>query len=43
MKQKRLFVLMSIFLLVALAGLLAFQQPALAAEKIVQFNNPGCQ
>jgi hypothetical protein len=43
MKQKRLFVLMFIFLLGGLVGLFTLQQPALAAEKIVQFNNPGCQ
>jgi hypothetical protein len=43
MRQKRLFVLMSILLLGGLVGLFAFQQPAIAAEKIVQFENPGCQ
>jgi hypothetical protein len=43
MKQKRLFVLMFVLLLGGLAGLLAFQQPALAADRTVRFENPGCQ
>jgi hypothetical protein len=43
MKQKRLFVVMSILLLGGLVGLFAFQQSAIAATKIVQFTNPGCQ
>ncbi len=43
MKQKKLFVLLFILLLSGAVGLIALPQPALAATKIVQFKNPGCQ
>lgn len=43
MKVKRMFVQILILLLSGVVGFVVLQPAALAADKIVQFNNPGCQ